>query len=89
MIDKNTNELSIQPRQLFIKILAVYQRTLSPDHGWGRFILPSAGCRYYPSCSEYTKQAIHKYGASRGFLLGLKRLGKCHPFSRGGYDPVK
>ena len=46
-------------------------------------------CKYYPSCSEYTKQAIEKYGVIKGWLLGAKRILKCNPFSKGGYDPLK
>lgn len=46
-------------------------------------------CKYYPTCSEYTKQAIIKYGAIKGTCLGLIRILKCNPFSKGGYDPVK
>ena len=46
-------------------------------------------CKYYPTCSQYTKQAIEKYGVVRGMLLGLKRILKCNPFSKGGYDPLK
>lgn len=45
-------------------------------------------CRFYPSCSEYTKDAIEKYGVLSGGLRGLKRLARCHPLSRGGYDPA-
>jgi uncharacterized protein len=45
-------------------------------------------CRFYPSCSEYTKDAIEKYGALKGSAKGLGRVLRCHPFSRGGYDPA-
>ena len=76
-------------RQAAVLLLTIYQHTLSPDHGWGRFFLPQAGCRFYPSCSEYTKQAIKQYGLGKGAWTGLKRLGRCHPLARGGYDPVR
>ncbi|MFA6989709.1 MAG: membrane protein insertion efficiency factor YidD [Candidatus Gastranaerophilaceae bacterium] len=45
-------------------------------------------CRFYPSCSEYTKQAIIKYGIFKGLVIGIKRIVRCHPFNPGGYDPV-
>jgi putative membrane protein insertion efficiency factor len=57
-----------------------YQRTLSR-------VTPES-CRFEPSCSQYTYEAIERYGFFRGVWLGLKRLTRCHPFHEGGYDPV-
>jgi putative membrane protein insertion efficiency factor len=67
-------------RSLALGLIRVYQRTLSRA-------LPST-CRFAPSCSEYGYQAIAKYGLGRGLGLTVRRLGRCHPFSPGGYDPV-
>jgi putative membrane protein insertion efficiency factor len=68
-------------RKLIVGILRLYKMTVSP-------LLPSA-CRYYPSCSQYTSQAVEKYGAARGLWMGVKRLSRCHPFHAGGLDPVR
>lgn len=46
-------------------------------------------CKFYPTCSEYTRQAIEKYGALKGLILGIHRILRCNPFSKGGYDPLK
>jgi putative membrane protein insertion efficiency factor len=67
-------------RQLFILMVRGYQVTLSP-------LLPAA-CRYYPSCSAYAIEALERHGALRGSWLALRRIGRCHPFRPGGYDPV-
>ncbi|HXR41792.1 MAG TPA: membrane protein insertion efficiency factor YidD [Acidothermaceae bacterium] len=58
--------------------------------GYRRFISPLLGprCRFYPSCSEYAVRAIRVHGAGRGALLAVRRLGRCHPWNPGGYDPV-
>lgn len=55
-----------------------------------RFISPLLGerCRFFPSCSTYMYEAIIRYGAARGVFMGVKRLARCHPFNKGGYDPV-
>lgn len=74
-------------RKVVIGLITVYQATLSPDHGLLRFVVGGA-CRYTPTCSEYTKQAVAKYGVIHGIVLGLHRIGRCHPGRIGGFDPV-
>jgi len=68
-------------------LIRVYQHTLSPDHGLFKSAFPHGVCRYTPTCSEYCLQAMEQHGW-QGLLLGFRRLLRCHPFSRGGYDPV-
>lgn len=69
-------------------IIRFYQRTLSPDHGAFRAQHPHGFCRFYPTCSEFTRQAVLRHGTVAGLWLGLKRLGRCHPWSAGGIDEV-
>ena len=61
--------------------LRIYKRWISP-------MLPAA-CRFSPTCSEYMMEAVEKHGVARGVWMGLKRLGRCHPFHQGGFDPVR
>ncbi len=73
--------------RLMLLSIRLYQKTLSPDHGWlAGYTL--AGCRFYPSCSMYTYTAIERYGIIRGLYLGARRLLRCTPWQSGGYDPV-
>jgi uncharacterized protein len=67
------------PATLLIAAARVYQYTLSPFIG--------RHCRFHPTCSAYFIGAIQKYGAIRGAWRGLRRIGRCHPFNPGGYDP--
>ncbi len=71
-------------RKLFIFLIHIYKKYISP-------ICANFGvhCKYYPTCSEYTRQAIEKYGIFKGGILGIKRICKCNPFSKGGYDPLR
>ena len=69
---------------VFKFFIRIYQLTLSKVFSFFGF-----HCKFYPSCSEYTMQAIDKYGVFKGIGLGFKRIMKCNIFSKGGYDPLK
>lgn len=71
-------------KKLLICLINFYQKHIS---SW--LETKNIKCKYYPTCSEYTKQAIEKYGAFKGCLKGLWRILRCNPFSKGGYDPLK
>ena len=68
-------------KNIAISLINLYKYLISP--------LLGNNCRYLPTCSEYTKESIIKYGVMKGFWLGLKRIAKCHPWGKGGYDPIK
>lgn len=75
-------------RHALVAIIQLYQRTLSPDHGWLKGLYPLGCCRYTPTCSQYALESIARYGAFRGSALALSRVLRCHPWARGGADPV-
>lgn len=67
-------------KKIILKLINLYQITPLSSHKM---------CRFTPTCSEYAKQAITKYGVLKGLFLSIKRILKCHPFSKYGYDPLK
>ena len=68
-------------KKFLLWCITFYRRHISP--------LKKPCCRFYPTCSEYAYQAVAKYGAAKGAWLSVRRLGKCHPFHDGGYDPLR
>ncbi|MFH0853493.1 MAG: membrane protein insertion efficiency factor YidD [bacterium] len=77
--------------QALIPLIRIYQKTISPDHGWFKYRHPYGFCKYYPTCSEYSKQALSRFGPRKGILLAIKRLIKCHPLAQSRVDlvPIK
>ena len=73
--------MGVEMRKAALGAITLYQMTLSPVFFRGM-------CRYYPSCSHYTYEAIQRYGVPKGAWLGVKRLSRCRPFGSSGYDPV-
>lgn len=67
-------------KKIILKLINLYQITPLSSHKM---------CRFTPTCSEYAKQAISKYGVLKGLFLSIKRILKCHPFGKYGYDPLK
>ena len=68
------------PVTLLIAPIRLYQKLISP--------LLGQRCRFHPTCSDYMREAVERYGPARGLWRGLKRLCKCHPLHEGGFDPV-
>ena len=67
-------------KRTLLVLIRCYKYAISP--------LLGSRCRFYPSCSEYTAEAVEKHGALKGALLGMKRIFRCHPWNPGGFDPV-
>jgi putative membrane protein insertion efficiency factor len=70
----------LAPRNACVLVLKAYRAVISPLYG--------DVCRYYPSCSHYTMQAIQRHGVAKGSLLGARRIARCHPWAAGGVDDV-
>ena len=68
-------------KKIIILGIKLYRKYISP--------IKRPCCRFYPTCSQYTLEAIEKYGALKGSIMGVKRILRCHPFNKGGFDPVK
>ncbi|AWZ49751.1 membrane protein insertion efficiency factor YidD [Hathewaya limosa] len=68
-------------KRILIFLIKLYRKYISP--------LKPACCRFYPTCSQYAIEAIEKYGALKGGFMAIKRILRCNPFNKGGYDPVK
>ena len=82
-----TTELSAGAK-VVVGALTLYQKTLSPDHGLLRPFFPLGVCRYHPTCSTYTKEAVRRFGVVQGLRLGARRIARCHPLGGHGHDPV-
>lgn len=68
-------------KQSIIKFIGLYQKTLSPDHGWFRAKYPYGACRFYPTCSDYAKTVINEKSLILAIFLIIKRLLNCHPWA--------
>jgi uncharacterized protein len=82
------NPFKHYPRYLVVSLIKLYQKTLSPDHGPLKNVFPYGFCRFKPSCSQYSLEAVRKYGIFKGGYLAIKRIMKCNPFNKGGHDPI-
>ncbi len=78
--DDNATQVTGIVKKLLLLLIRGYSYLISP--------LLGNNCRYYPSCSAYTREAIEVHGALKGLWMGIKRISRCHPFHEGGYDPV-
>ncbi len=79
-MNRATEVVVLAPRNVGVAVLTAYRAVVSPLYG--------DVCRYYPSCSHYTLQAIQKHGVVRGVWLGTRRIARCHPWAEGGVDDV-
>ena len=80
--------IKMAPVWAAIFIIRAYQKTLSPDHGFFKFLKPYGFCRFHPTCSEYAAQSLEKHGFLKGGVKALWRVLRCNPWNKGGHDPV-
>ena len=83
------NYFSKFSRFISLKSIKIYQKTVSFDHGLFKPFFPYGFCRFHPTCSEYGKQAIMKYGIIKGGFMTSWRILRCNPWNKGGIDQVK
>ena len=76
-------------KKIVITLITIYQKTLSFDHSPLKMFYPYGFCRFTPTCSQYGKEAIEKYGVVKGGGLAAWRVARCNPWNKGGHDPVK
>ena len=76
------NKISLMCKRMVLFLLSIFMLLVRPLLG------PKGVCRFTPTCSQYAKEAINKYGVFKGGWLALVRISKCHPFHAGGYDPL-
>lgn len=81
--------LSYISKKIVISLINIYQKTLSFDHGLLKVFYPYGFCRFTPTCSQYGKEAVEKYGVIKGVRITAWRVIRCNPWNKGGHDPVK
>ncbi len=86
MTNKTVNFILFLPRIPILFLIKLYQRTISPDHGWFKSAFPQGYCKFYPSCSEYGYQTIKNNGLVVGLLKTSWRILRCNPWGKGGVD---
>lgn len=74
--------------KFLVYLIKIYQKTLSRDTGWLSYLYSERTCRFHPTCSQYTLEAIERFGPAKGCWLGFLRVLRCHPWSEGGIDPI-
>ncbi|MFA5133329.1 MAG: membrane protein insertion efficiency factor YidD [Patescibacteria group bacterium] len=79
--------VQIYPKMWAVKLIKIYQKTLSFDHGFFKFLYPHGFCRFKPTCSEYAIGAVERFGFWRGGFKAFWRVLRCNPWNKGGWDP--